>query len=170
MKNFPVALLLISVILVAGCTSTAPSGTITNAGSGNQAQCNDNGVCDSGETITQCPSDCNQAQPEAPASVNITMSDAGFSPNEVTIRQGGIVTWANAGSTAIWPASAFHPTHTVYPSSDINRCGTAEATGIFDACRGIQPGESWLFVFNEKGTWAYHDHLNPSRFGRVIVV
>jgi plastocyanin len=163
------AILLMAAVAVAGCMSApANTGTLETGATGSSAsggaQCNDNGVCDAGETISQCPSECNQAQ------VTIVMSEAGFSPQEVTVTEGGVVTWVNTGGTAMWPASAFHPTHTVYPGSDINKCGTSDELNIFDSCRGIAPGGSWTFVFNDKGTWAYHDHLNPSRFGRVIVV
>ena len=76
---------------------------------------------------------------------------------------------ANASGVETWPAAALHPTHTVYPGSDIKKCGTSEAVGIFDACRGLKSGESWSFQFNEVGTWKYHNHLTPTQFGRITV-
>ena len=62
-----------------------------------------------------------------------------------------------------------HPTHKVYPGSDIEKCGTAEESNIFDACRGLKEGESYEFTFNEKGSWRYHDHLNIKNTGSIIV-
>ena len=68
-----------------------------------------------------------------------------------------------------WPASALHPTHTVYPGSDIQKCGTSEGDKIFDSCTGLNKGESFSFTFNEKGDWRYHDHLNPNLNGVITV-
>ena len=99
----------------------------------------------------------------------ITYGANGFSPSPVTINVGDTVTWKNESSIDIWPASAMHPTHTVYPGSDIQKCNTSAEAGIFDACRGIKPGASWSFVFTQKGSWNYHNHLNPRNFGKIIV-
>ena len=109
-------------------------------------------------------------QPDATsAPVVILITDDGFTPAEVTIPAGVTITFANEGAQPHWPASAMHPTHTVYPGSDIEKCGTAEAATIFDACRGLENGESWTFTFGEVGEWRYHDHLAPTQFGKVIV-
>ena len=99
----------------------------------------------------------------------IEMSENGFSPKSLEIKQGDTVKFVNVANSGHWPASAMHPTHTVYPGSDIKKCGTNEESNIFDACRNIQPGESWSFTFNEKGSWGYHDHSNPRLFGKIIV-
>jgi plastocyanin len=93
----------------------------------------------------------------------VTMTESGFSPATVTIKKGGTVIFHNSGATPIWPASAKHPTHTVYPTTG----GCLGST--FDACKGIEPGKSWAFKFDVAGTWAYHDHLNAARFGKVVV-
>lgn len=99
----------------------------------------------------------------------ITFTDSGYSPNEVTIKKGERVTFINDSSVAMWPATAIHPTHRVYPNSDIGKCGTPEASAMFDACRAISSGESYSFIFNEVGTWKYHDHLNLGNFGTIVV-
>ncbi|MBI4151358.1 hypothetical protein HY496_00165, partial [Candidatus Woesearchaeota archaeon] len=62
-----------------------------------------------------------------------------------------------------------HPTHTVYPHSGIEKCGTADEGMIFDACRALAQGETFSFIFTETGSWKYHDHLNPRKTGTVIV-
>jgi plastocyanin len=99
----------------------------------------------------------------------ITYTSSGFLPSTITVSVGETVTWVNESGSDMWVASAFHPTHTVYPNSDIKKCGTAEAAGIFDACEGVASGESWSFTFNSAGEWNYHDHLNVSKFGKVVV-
>ena len=101
----------------------------------------------------------------------IEMTSSGFAPSMLTVSKGDTVNWINRDTEKHWPASAVHPTHTVYPGSDIKKCFEAgtDKTSIFDACRGLDPGESYSFTFNEIGTWGYHDHLNAKLFGKVTV-
>ena len=99
----------------------------------------------------------------------IIMNEKGFSPKTITISKGDTVIFTNTGKKNIWPASAMHPTHTVYPGSDIKKCGTDAEKEIFDACEGIAPSKSWSFTFNNVGKWSYHDHLQASSFGSIIV-
>ncbi|MBI4033944.1 MAG: hypothetical protein HY378_00130 [Candidatus Brennerbacteria bacterium] len=87
----------------------------------------------------------------------------GFSPQTVTIKKGYTVNFVNQSSKDMWPASAMHPTHAVYPTTG----GCIGST--FDACAGIKPGASWSFKFDIKGSWKYHDHLNTTAFGTIVV-
>ena len=96
-------------------------------------------------------------------SVVVEITENGFSPETVTISKGDVVVFMNKDSAPHWPASAVHPTHDEYPQK--GGCGGS----AFDACREIGPGESYTFVFHYEGTWTYHDHLNPSIYGYVIV-
>lgn len=99
----------------------------------------------------------------------IEMSDIGFSPSSLTINAGDTVTFTNSGTASHWPASAVHPTHTTYPGSGVEKCGTGEEGVIFDACKSLKTGESWSFKFTEKGEWSFHDHLNSSFTGKIVV-
>jgi len=99
----------------------------------------------------------------------VAISDTGFEPADVTVSAGDTVTFVNNGQAPHWPASDVHPTHTSYPGSDIQKCGTAEAAGIFDACKGLQTGEEYSFTFTEPGSWEYHDHLNARQGGTITV-
>ena len=97
----------------------------------------------------------------------ITYTEKGFEPSSVTIKSGQSVRWMNAATddSETWPASAVHPTHSVYPETTEQDClGSA-----FDACRGLKLGGSWQFIFNQVGEWRFHDHLHPSKTGVVIV-
>ncbi len=101
-----------------------------------------------------------------PKTVVINMTDSGFNPAEMTINAGDIVRFVNQGNQARWPASGIHPTHDLYPKK--GGC----ISSSFDACRGLSKGESFSFTFTFKGTWPFHDHLNPfnpSLKGKVIV-
>lgn len=48
----------------------------------------------------------------------VTYTDSGFSPNNLTIKNGQTVTFKNEGPGDMWVASAPHPTHTDYPEFD----------------------------------------------------
>lgn len=94
----------------------------------------------------------------------------GFSPESITVAAGDTVIWVNESSNQTWPASANHPTHTVYPGSSIQSCDTDQADTTFDACEPIESGGSYSFQFNELGEWEYHNHLRSNEQGMVTVV
>ncbi|MEM5828182.1 MAG: cell wall-binding repeat-containing protein [Candidatus Aenigmatarchaeota archaeon] len=106
---------------------------------------------------------------ETSLTAEIVITDSGFQPEKLVVKKGTRVIFINQASREVWPASDYHPTHRLYPGSGIEKCGTPEEKNIFDACRGLKPGESWSFVFNEVGTWTYHDHLAPRFKGTIIV-
>lgn len=88
-------------------------------------------------------------------SLEIVVSENGFFPKDSQVKKGSTVTFINKGTKAVWPASDPHPTHTDY--SD------------FNPKRGIAPGMSWSFTFEQAGDWGYHDHLSPFRRGTITV-
>lgn len=102
------------------------------------------------------------------AEVLVTYTDSGFSPDIVTVNAGDTVTFLNSSTGSFWPASADHPTHTVYPGSGIKKCSSA-AEEVFDACSPVASGGTYSFVFTEVGSWEYHDHLNAGQGGTVVV-
>lgn len=117
-----------------------------------------------------------QTTPSIPASDNnepslntIEMSSTGFSPSTLTIKQGESVIFKAVDSSNRWPATDIHPSHKLYPGSDISKCGTQEQSTTFDSCGTISEGSTYEFTFNEKGTWRYHDHKQPSKTGTIIV-
>lgn len=84
----------------------------------------------------------------------VTLTNAGFEPKTITVKVGDEVVWLNKSGGVATVDSAQHPTHLVYPKLNL---------GNFD------DGEEHRLVFNEVGKYNYHDHLNPSRFGTVVV-
>lgn len=86
---------------------------------------------------------------------NVVIKDGRFIPSELKIKKGDTVVWTNRDSSQTWPASAFHPTHQVYRD--------------FDALKGLNTGENYSFTFDKVGNWKYHNHLNPSVTGAIIV-
>ncbi len=95
----------------------------------------------------------------------VSYTESGFSPASVTIKRGQTVRFVNNAGRETWPASAFHPTHGVYPEKSGSDC----LGSSFDACRGLKPGEFWEFTFNTVGSWKYHDHLSASKTGTIVV-
>jgi plastocyanin len=102
-------------------------------------------------------------------SITIRYTDSGYVPKEVTISQGTEVIFENENNFFMWPATAIHPTHTIYPGSSIRKCGGAEKVRIFDACQAIAQQGSWSFIFQDQGSWGYHDHLQARFTGKIIV-
>ncbi|TSC65724.1 MAG: Plastocyanin/azurin family copper binding protein [Microgenomates group bacterium Gr01-1014_80] len=84
----------------------------------------------------------------------VTISATGFSPKDVKIKAGEIVTWTNSNSANHAVNSSPHPVHTDYTPLNL---GT------------IAPGTSKSLTFPTAGTYKYHDHLNPTLFGSVTV-
>lgn len=102
-------------------------------------------------------------------SYTIEITSAGFSPNTLTIKTGDSIIFLNTDSNQHWPASAFHPTHAAYDSTTLSEhCPNPDMTA-FDACHGLEQGETFTFRFNKTGRWGYHDHLNPSHTGTIVV-
>ncbi|MBI2454151.1 MAG: hypothetical protein HYV54_01065 [Parcubacteria group bacterium] len=97
------------------------------------------------------------------AAAVITYTDSGYTPASAKIKMGETVKFMNESSKNMWPASAQHPTHAVYPTTG----GCLGST--FDACKSVSPGQSWSFKFDIKGDWKYHDHLTPKYFGGILV-
>lgn len=87
--------------------------------------------------------------------VTITYKDNGFSPAEITIKSQTTVTFENQSSQSLWVASNPHPVHTDYLG--------------FDAKQDLKTGSKYRFTFDKIGRFGYHNHLNPSQRGLVIV-
>ncbi len=126
-----------------------------------------------GGTATQVPQatstgDMAAAQSGAPLSATITYNGSSFSPANVTIAKGGTVTWVNQGSGSMWVASGVHPTHTLYDGTNEQAHCAAGYTGPapFDQCGN---GSNFTFTFDKTGSFQYHNHLNPSANGTVVV-
>jgi plastocyanin len=97
--------------------------------------------------------------------VVISFTNEGFEPSEITVKKGDTVRFVNTSDREVWPASAIHPTHSIYPGKSDSDC----LGSSFDACRGLVPGEFWEYTFDYAGSWRYHDHLSASKTGVVVV-
>lgn len=118
------------------------------------------------ETYTATSSSSHSSYPTQSATSGqnvVTYTNAGFSPSTLAINKGDTVTFKNAASAAIQVASNPHPIHNGYPT--IGGC----VSSTFDSCTNIAPGQTWSFKFDIVGRWGYHNHLNPSYGGTIVV-
>lgn len=86
--------------------------------------------------------------------VTVTVSEAGFAPQILTIKAGTRVVWMNKSGQAVTVNSAPHPAHTAYPPLNLGE---------------FADGSSVQLVFDKPGEYKYHNHLNPTQFGTIVV-
>lgn len=171
---------IVAIAIVVGILIYSNLGNRNKIGSGSGACDADVKTCSDGSFVSRnankncafddCPSTTGVGSGNsAPRTLDVMVGDSGFSPSSLTIHTGDTVRWTNKRTVNSWPASAVHPTHKVYPGSDIVKCGTSEENTIFDACKGLNNNEVYSFTFNQVGTWGYHDHLHANLRGTIIV-
>ena len=86
----------------------------------------------------------------------IAYTNSGFTPSSLgPVAPGTTVTFVNESNEDVRVASAVHPTHDELPG--------------FDSLGAIEPGGSYQFTFEEVGSWTFHNHLNESETGVVVV-
>ncbi|MEO8637679.1 MAG: hypothetical protein ABI430_02130 [Candidatus Taylorbacteria bacterium] len=90
------------------------------------------------------------------AKVIVIYTNSGFSPKTVTVKKGSTVEFVNQSDGGMSVASDPHPTHVIYPEFDQYKT-SARGLKVFD------------FVFDKVGTWGYHNHMQASNTGTVIV-
>lgn len=86
--------------------------------------------------------------------VQVTVGQNGFLPKSLKVKAGTTVVWVNQSDMAVAIYSAVHPTHLVYQPLNLGE---------------VASGSSVELVFDKQGTYKYHDHLNPSQTGEVVV-
>lgn len=90
-----------------------------------------------------------------PSTYEVIYGTEGFSPSTIEIKIGDTVVFKNESGKGMWVASDPHPMHSENPE--------------FDAGISTANGNSWSFTFTEDGTFSYHNHLNSSFKGKVVV-
>lgn len=84
----------------------------------------------------------------------ITLTESGFSPSTLTVKAGTKVTWINKSGGQATVNSSSHPIHTSYPPLNLG---------------SFLEGSTLSLVFAKPGTYGYHNHLNSSQTGTIIV-
>ncbi|HUD07334.1 MAG TPA: cupredoxin domain-containing protein [Candidatus Saccharimonadales bacterium] len=92
----------------------------------------------------------------SPAPAQVSITSAGFIPATVTIVQNQAVIWTNNDSAPHQVDSDPYPKNNDLPG--------------FDDTQAIGQNDSYSFTFDQRGTFTYHDNLNPYKLlGTVIV-
>lgn len=84
----------------------------------------------------------------------VTVDNSGFSPATIVVKSGERVVWANKTGSDISVNSDEHPTHRLFRELNLGH---------------VPNGSNASLVFDNAGTYTYHDHYNPSRTGTVVV-
>lgn len=88
------------------------------------------------------------------AAPTITYNGSGFSPSSVSVNSGDTIAIKNISSSPLQFDSNPHPVHTDDPELNI---------GVIDS------GQTSTIKVVTKGTHSYHNHLNPSQTGTIVV-
>jgi plastocyanin len=127
------------------------------------------------------PTAVQAADPPAPASATITLTESGFSPAEVTIAAGGEVTWVNATTTTYTLQSASSDPapngQGVYLPLVAMNAGAAAMVAVQGATSAqetlfgdqLAPNASYKFQFTQRGEYEYFLVENPQLKGKVVV-
>lgn len=85
----------------------------------------------------------------------VTYTNNGFSPKKITVPMGTMIEFVNKSDIEMWVASNIHPEHDILPT--------------FDQFKSVGKDKSYMYTFDKKGSWKYHDHLSPSFEGVINV-
>lgn len=97
------------------------------------------------------------ASTTAISSPQVDIGAKGFIPATISITVGQSVTWKNTDVNMKAHSVASDP----YPTDN-------ELPGL-NSRESIKPGDTYSYVFSKAGTYSYHDNLNPSFTGTVLV-
>jgi plastocyanin len=88
------------------------------------------------------------------AVATITYSDNGFSPATTTVKSGDTVAVKNTASSELDLDSDPHPVHT--DDTDLN-------------VGAVASGQTKTFVVTKTGSFGFHNHLDPSKNGKIEI-
>ncbi|MDP2671710.1 MAG: cupredoxin domain-containing protein [bacterium] len=140
MKNLLIAVAVVSVVALLGF--------FLLKGTGKKSSENGDTTTNSAQNNTQNPTQNENA------GNTIAFVGGSFSPVEITVKSGDTVTIVNESAETIELDSDPHPIHT--GNNELN-------------VGSINPGETKTITLTKTGTWGYHNHLNSSQKGTIIV-
>ncbi len=162
MKKFAYLVTLAALpVLLVGCTNGSNANTNTAVIDLVNESANVNAAAPA-NTNTSTPANTNTAantNVAAAKNVNVaatavTLTASGYSPATVTVKVGQTVTWTNSSGSSATVTSDPHPTHTDLPGFDSPT---------------LAEGGTYQYTFTQKGSWGYHNHLDPTTKGTVVV-
>lgn len=94
--------------------------------------------------------------PEPEFEYEVQYTAEGYSPNVLEVEIGSRVAFHNMSDIPMWTASDPHPVHSDF--SD------------FDAQRGYGVGETYIYQFQNVGTFGFHNHMKSLHRGVIRVI
>lgn len=85
---------------------------------------------------------------------SINLTSKGFEPERISIKKGEVVVWVNKSGKEATVNSANHPTHKLFPVLNLG---------------SFSNGSSVQARIYRVGEFRYHNHLNPSQTGTIVV-
>lgn len=96
-----------------------------------------------------CGKSSNPASSAPVSTSNVSIKNMAFEPQNIEVAKGTTVVWTNNDSTV----------HQVESDGNLPDLLSGE----------LQPGDTYDFVFDQSGTYAYHCKIHPQMTGQVIV-
>ena len=124
--------------------------------SSNTSSTSDNTTSVTNNTIGTNPNatDSTTSATQSTTQASVTLTPTGFNPSTLTIKAGTKVTWTNQSGETATVNSDPHPIHTDYPPLNLDE---------------FSNGGTLSLTFDKAGTYGYHNHLNPSEHGTIVV-
>jgi len=141
------AILVLGLLVAAGCTGTGSGGPGTVTTTPPPAET-------TGIDGTPTPEPPVTETTEVESVVEVLIRNFAFEPASITIPAGTTVIWTNEDSAPHLVASDPHPAHTDLPEL---------------VSETLSQGDSYRFTFTKTGTFGYHCHLHPSMTGTIVV-
>jgi len=103
---------------------------------------------------TPSPTTTNSSSNTGAVAATISYTSNGFSPANTTVKSGDTVAIKNTSSENMQLDSNPHPVHT--DNTDLN-------VGL------VTPGQTKTFTVTKKGSFGFHNHLDPGDMGRITI-
>jgi plastocyanin len=142
------------IIVIAVVVLAAVGGALALSGNNKSDNSTSTPTSKSSTSNSSSSSSTPSATSDQNSGATITYSNNGFSPSTLTVKAGTKITIKNTSSEDMQFDSDPHPAHT--DDTELN-------VGI------VSPGESMTFTVTTTGTHGYHNHLDPSDTGTIIV-
>lgn len=88
-----------------------------------------------------------ETKPTSESAAEVKITDQGFEPAMLSVSPGAVVTWTNNSDSMHQVASNPHSAHNGLP-------------GLMSPI--LNSDQTYEFTFNERGSFGYHDELNPT--------
>ena len=128
---------------------------IVLAGCSREKNDNQNPSAPEGQEQTSTGASAGDSDEVVPVENLVLIESNEFVPAILTVKKGTTVTWTNKDQAEHWVVSDPHPTHSDLPE--------------LDSKKGLLQNETYQFTFNEIGEFNYHDELNTTITGTIVV-